>query len=208
MILMTSFEPFDGDTYNPSMDVVAFAEQELITRGHHVVSTVLPCAFDPAQHRVWELMERWKPALTVNVGVAAGRPNLTIERVAINLIDARIPDNHGNQPVDKPVVVDGPAAYFTRFPIKRAISALQAQGHTAEVSYSAGTYVCNHVMYSAAHALTRVNTNARSVFVHVPMPDADSRGERCARDGSALVTLAETGLTHTTDIPHSAGTLW
>ena len=135
----------------------------------------LPCVFGDSARVLAEALERFRPELVLCAGQAGGRARISLERVAINCDDARIPDNAGNQPVDEPVVQGGPAAYFTSLPVKAALAALTAEQIPAEVSQSAGTYVCNHVFYALMHAL-RLRPGTRGGFVHVPYADTQLAG--------------------------------
>ncbi len=168
-ILLTGFDAFGGATLNPSW----LAVKELHGRqilGHTVVAAQLPTVFDASLHELNALLKKHRPALVVCVGQAGGRAAMSLERVAINVNDAPIADNAGGQPVDTPVKQGAPAAYFTGLPIKAMLAKLQAQGVAAEVSQTAGTFVCNHVFYGLMHALAtrRELKHTRGGFVHVP----------------------------------------
>lgn len=163
-VLVTGFEPFGGGTVNPSWEAVkrlrdtwAGPETLLVER--------LPVEFAASSARLSSLVSEHSPDLVIATGLAAGRTAITPERVAINVDDARIPDNAGAQPIDEPIALDGPAAYFTGLPVKAIVAALAAEGIPAAVSQSAGTYVCNHVMYTLLHA------GVRGGFIHVPSSD-------------------------------------
>lgn len=165
-ILLTGFEPFGGEAMNPSSDV-ARALHGCQVAGHEVVALELPCEFARSLGVLEQALERWQPVLVLALGQAAGRSDLSIERVAINVDDARIPDNAGALPIDEPVAPDGPAAYFSTLPIKAIVAALRAVGLPASVSQSAGTYVCNHVFYGLQHRLA--GGGVRSGFMHLPL---------------------------------------
>lgn len=164
--LVTGFEPFGGDSVNPSFEVLARLPASL---GAFAIETrVLPCRFGDAIAVLQEGIARTRPEIVLGVGLAGGRSELSLERVAINVDDARIADNGGAQPVDRPIVPDGPAAYFATLPIKAAVAAMRDAGLPAAVSNSAGTFVCNHVFYGLMHlAATRFPT-IRAGFLHVP----------------------------------------
>jgi len=166
VVLLTGFEPFGGQAVNPSW----LAVQQLHGRriaGHRLVARWLPVAFGHSLKVLRALLRELKPAMVVAVGQAGGRAPLSLERVAINIDDARIPDNAGRQPVDVPVVADGPAAYFATLPIKAMREAIAAAGLPVEISQTAGTFVCNHVFYGLMHALRR-QRRVRAGFIHVP----------------------------------------
>jgi pyroglutamyl-peptidase len=174
VVLLTGFEPFGGDTRNPSwLAVQALHGREIA--GHRVVAACLPTAFGQSLTSLRALLQAHRPVLALSVGLAGGRTALSLERVAINVDDARIPDNLGAQPVDSPVVADGPAAYFSSLPIKAMLQALQHAGVPAEVSQTAGTFVCNHVFYGLMHALATQPElrDARGGFMHVPASGPD-----------------------------------
>ena len=164
-VLLTGFSPFAGETVNPSWQAVRALNDEVI-EGCRVVARELPTEFEGALRELRKMWRGTKPCIAIAVGLAGGRKGISLERVAINVIDARIPDNAGNQPIDVPVVRGGPAAYFSTLPIKAALAALQSAGIDAHVSQTAGTYVCNHVFYALMHAARR--KNIRAGFVHVP----------------------------------------
>lgn len=167
-VLVTGFDPFGGDTVNPSWMAVQCLHGRQIG-GHRIVGAQLPTVFGDALAALRELLAM-RPSLVVCLGQAAGRAALSLERIAINVNDARIPDNAGEQPVDTPVVAGGPAAYFTSLPIKSMLAALLDEGINAEVSQTAGTFVCNHIFYGLMHELaTRpALQRTRGGFIHVP----------------------------------------
>ena len=197
-VLLTGFDAFGGQALNPSWLAVQALHGGRIA-GHRVVAGQLPTAFGAAPTQLQALMQVHRPALVICVGQAGGRPALSLERVAINLIDARIADNAQAQPVDEPVMPGAPAAYFSTLPLKAMLAALQRDGIPAEVSQTAGTFVCNQVFYALMHALAtrRGWGRMRGGFIHVPwlpeqgtpsMPLADIvRGLRLAV-GVALTT--------------------
>jgi pyroglutamyl-peptidase len=165
-ILLSAFEPFGGDRVNPSLLIVRHLDGETIA-GARVVAVELPCVFHRALAVLDEALARTRPVLAVALGLAAGREGLSIERVAINVDDARIPDNAGAQPVDEPIAPGGPAAWFSTLPIKAMAAELNAAGVPTSVSQTAGTFVCNHVFYGLQQRLA--GTGVRSGFIHVPL---------------------------------------
>ena len=168
-VLLTGFDAFGGQAVNPSWLAVQALHGRRIA-GHRVVAAQLPTAFGTAPQQLQALMQVHRPALVICVGQAGGRPALSLERVAINLIDARIADNTMAQPVDEPVVAGAPAAYFSTLPLKAMLAALQREGLAAEVSQTAGTFVCNQVFYALMHQLAtrRGWRRVRGGFIHVP----------------------------------------
>lgn len=167
MILLTGFEPFGRDDVNPSWHAVRRARDILRAEGLDVEARELPCVFGDSAAALSEAMATTKPDLVICVGLAGGRARISLERVAINCDDARIPDNKGQKPVDEEVVPGGPAAYFSTLPIKAALRDLQIAGIKGEVSQSAGTYVCNHLFFALMHLLASTPT-IRGGFVHIP----------------------------------------
>ena len=177
-ILLTGFDAFGGAALNPSWLAVRALHGRRIL-GHTVVAAQLPTVFGASLHELNTLLNKHQPALVVCVGQAGGRKALSLERVAINVNDAPIADNAGGQPVDTPVKPGAPAAYFTSLPIKAMLAALQADGVAAEVSQTAGTFVCNHVFYGLMHALAtrRELKHTRGGFIHVPwLPEQGTPG--------------------------------
>lgn len=168
-VLLTGFDPFGGQPVNPSWLAVQALHGKQIA-GHMVVAAQLPTVFGESLRVLRQLISRHHPSLVICLGQAGGRGTISLERVAINLEDAPIADNAGACPVDEPVVAEGPAAYFTRLPIKAMLAALREAGLPADVSQTAGTFVCNHVFYGLMHDLaTRPELRqTRGGFIHVP----------------------------------------
>ncbi len=166
-VLLTGFEPFGGEAVNPSWQAASLAAADP-PPGFRVTAVRLECAFGTSLARLREAIERVDPDLVVCVGQAGGCPDVRVERVAINVDDARIPDNAGRRPVDEPIVPGGPAAYFSTLPIKACVAAVRAIGVPASVSQSAGTFVCNHVFYGLCHLIATERPALRGGFVHVP----------------------------------------
>jgi pyroglutamyl-peptidase len=174
MVLVTGFEPFGGETVNPSWLAARALDDETIA-GARVVARELPCVFGDAVRALEAHLDALAPSLVICTGQAGGREAITIERVAINVDDARIPDNAGKQPIDEPIVQGAPPAYFATLPIKAIVRALRAEGLPADVSQTAGTFVCNHVFYGLMHALA-AREGVRGGFVHVPfLPEQAAR---------------------------------
>ena len=171
-VLLTGFEPFDKDPLNPSWEVARALDgwQPAVRDGACTVRAVqLPCVFGDAIARLEQAVAQWQPTLVICLGLAGGRTEITPERVAINVDDARIPDNAGRQPVDTAVHAGGPAAYFSTLPIKAMVRNLREAGLPASVSNTAGTFVCNHVFYALMHRLARrAAPGVRGGFIHIP----------------------------------------
>ena len=165
-VLITGFEPFGGETVNPSWEVVKQLDGAIID-DCRVVARQLPCVFGESLSVLNAAIDALQPSVVLAVGQAGGRVDVTVERVAINVDDARIPDNHGRQPVDVAIVEGGPAAWFSTLPIKAMVAALRESGIPASVSQTAGTFVCNHVMYGVLHKLAD-NPEVKGGFIHIP----------------------------------------
>ncbi|QHF45896.1 pyroglutamyl-peptidase I [Pseudomonas sp. S35] len=165
-VLLTGFEPFDQDPVNPSWEAVRQLDGVQFAEDVQIVARRLPCAFATAPECLVQLISELRPAMVIATGLAPGRSEISLERVAININDARIPDNLGYQPIDTLVVADGPAAYFSTLPIKAMVKAVRESGVAASVSQTAGTFVCNQVFYRLQHLLA--GSQVRSGFIHVP----------------------------------------
>jgi pyroglutamyl-peptidase len=164
-VLLTGFDPFDGAAINPSWEAVRLLDG-WSGDGFRVVARELPCVFGRSAEALLDAVSDVRPDVVIAVGQAGGRPEISIERIAINVDDARIPCNAGLQPVDVPIVADGPAAYFTTLPIKAMAAAIRERGIRAGVSQTAGTFVCNHVFYALMHQLR--GRPVKAGFIHVP----------------------------------------
>ncbi|MBO4918891.1 MAG: pyroglutamyl-peptidase I [Erysipelotrichaceae bacterium] len=165
-ILLTGFEPFGGESINPAKEAVKLVKDEI--KGAQIVKCYVPVVFGKAIETVHEAMKKENPDAVLLIGQAGGRYEITPERVAINCDDGRIPDNEGNQPVDQPVMADGPAAYFSTLPIKKMVEYMKAANVPAAVSNTAGTYVCNHLMYGVLYYLDKEFPGTIGGFMHVP----------------------------------------
>lgn len=173
-VLLTGFDPFGGETTNPSWQAVAALHGQRIA-GHRVVAVQLPTTFKGSEKALRRALREHAPRRVIAVGQAGGRSQISLEQVAINLIDARIPDNEGRRPVDVPVIEEGPAAYFATLPLKAMLHALRAEGIPSGISFTAGTYVCNAVFYALMHSLRR-RPGVLAGFVHVPyLPEQAAR---------------------------------
>ena len=208
-VLLTGFAPFGGEATNPSWDAVRVLQGRRIA-AHRIETACLPVVFGDANEALRDAIARTSPTLVVCVGQAGGRAHVSLERIAINVDDARIPDNAGRQPVDTPVVARGPAAYFSTLPLKRLRATLQAAGIPVEVSQTAGTFVCNHVFYGLMHALKR-RPGVRGGFVHIPYspeqatahPGAPSLAVETVTE--AVQQIVRVSLNHTDDLAIAAG---
>ncbi len=165
-ILLTAFDPFGGEPVNPAQEAVAAVSDTVA--GAEIVKCVVPTVFGKSIDTVYAAMKKENPDVTFCIGQAGGRVGLTPERVAINLDDARIEDNEGNQPFDKVIREDGENAYFTSLPVKAMVNKIKEAGIPASVSYTAGTFVCNHLMYGVLYNISREFPNMKGGFMHVP----------------------------------------
>ncbi len=188
VVLVTGFEPFGGDARNPSWEVCERLPGSIA--GLRVEVQRVPCEFLTSIQIVAEAIERLRPALVICLGLAGGRTQLSVERVAINTDDARIADNAGARPIDEPIAPDGPPAYFATLPVKAMVAAMRKAGVPAEVSNSAGTYVCNHLMYGVLHFIAASGKKARAGFIHVPYAE-DQVLEKPGVPAMALATMVK-----------------
>ncbi|MPM37095.1 Pyrrolidone-carboxylate peptidase [bioreactor metagenome] len=186
-ILLTGFEPFENDPINPAWEIARALDGEIIA-GATVRGVELPCVFGDSIAALDQAIARYQPVLIVALGFAGNRSDITPERVAINLDDARIADNAGRQPVDTQVVEGGPAAYFSTLPIKAMTKAMLDVGVAASVSNTAGTFVCNHIFYAVMHRLAhQAAPGTRGGFIHVP-PLPDMQDKNPSNGGMDLAT--------------------
>lgn len=189
-VLITAFESFDGETVNPSWEAVKVFHQREIA-GARVVTSQLPCVFGLSLEQLYREIAQWQPDVVIAVGQAGGRADISVERVAVNINDARIADNRGNQPIDTSVIEKGPAAYFSTLPVKSLVQALHEAGVPASVSHTAGTFVCNHVMYGLLHFLHQQGDVMRGGFIHVPYsPEQATRHPGAPSMPTGMVTNA------------------
>lgn len=165
-ILVTGFDPFGGEKVNPALEAVKSLPSEI--HGAEIHWVEIPTVFYKAADVLETAIVRFQPDVVLCIGQAGGRASLTPERVAINQDDARIPDNQGNQPIDTPIRLDGQAAYFSTLPIKAMVQAIKEEGLPATVSNTAGTFVCNHLMYQALYLANKKFPHMRAGFMHIP----------------------------------------
>ena len=165
-ILVTGFQPFGGEKINPAWEAIRVLPDSIV--GSKVVKLQIPVVFGVGADVVSTAIDHINPDIVLCVGQAGGRAKITPEFVGINYRDARIPDNDGNQPHAQRIVEDGPDAYFATLPVRAMTEAMNESGIPAALSYTAGTYDCNDVMYSMLHVLATKYPNARGAFMHVP----------------------------------------
>ena len=165
-ILVTAFDPFGGERINPALEAVKLMRDQI--EGAEIVKLEIPTVFHKSIEKVKAAILSENPDVVLSIGQAGGRFEVTPERVAINVDDARIPDNEGNQPLNQPIFEDGEPAYFATLPVKAIVEAIQAEGLPASLSNSAGTFVCNHIMYGVLYHISKMGKPIRAGFIHVP----------------------------------------
>ena len=165
-VLITGFDPFGGESINPALEAVKMIPENI--EGAQVIKLEIPTVFRKSLEKIEEKIEEINPDVVISIGQAGGRFGVTPERVAINMDDARIEDNEGNQPIDILIYEDGESAYFSNLPIKAMVKEMVDNGIPASVSNTAGTFVCNHVMYGVLYLVNKKYKNIRAGFIHVP----------------------------------------
>lgn len=165
-LLLTAFDPFGGEKINPALEAVKLVKDKI--GDVEVVKQEVPTVFVKSVNTVKEAIEKEKPDVVLCIGQAGGRFDLTPEKVAINYDDARIKDNEGNQPLNQPIFEDGDTAYFSSLPVKAMVEEIKKAGIPASVSYTAGTFVCNHLMYGVLYTLNKYYPEIKGGFMHVP----------------------------------------
>lgn len=211
-VLLTGFESFDQERINPSYQVMRCLDGERIG-DYTVISHQLPCVFDEAIDVLIDRLEEIQPKIVICLGQAKGRAKISVERVAINIVDAPFPDNQGNRPIDVPIIPDGPVAYWSTLPIKAITTYLQQEGIPAGVSQTAGTYVCNQVFYGLMHWVLQQQQRIRAGFIHVPvLPEQVTASCGVASMPLALMVKGirlgiQAAIKHTKDLDIGAGAI-
>lgn len=165
-ILVTGFDPFGGETVNPAIETVKRLPDAIA--GAQIIKLEVPTVCHKSLRVIDEAIKAFDPDVVLSIGQAGGRPDITVERVGINVDDCRIPDNEGNRIIDEPIFAGGPDAYFVTLPIKAMVQKIRAKGIPASVSNTAGTFVCNHVTYGVCHLIALKYPGKRSGFIHIP----------------------------------------
>ena len=165
-VLITEFDPFGGENINPALEAVKLLPDNISDA--EVIKIEIPTVFRKSLEKINEEIEKYNPDIVISIGQAGGRFDITPERVAINLDDARIADNEGKQPIDISIYEDGEPAYFSNLPIKAMVNEIKEGGLPASVSNTAGTFVCNHVMYHLLYLVDKKYPNMKAGFIHVP----------------------------------------
>ena len=210
-VLVTGFDPFNNDSINPSWEAVSRLSSEIA--GAAIVKLQVPTVFHKSIWVIREAMDREQPDVVLSVGQAYGRGDITPERVGINLSDASFPDNEGYQPTDEPIFDNGADGYFSNLPIKAMVEGIRAKGIPASASTTAGTFVCNHVLYGIQYHIHRDFPNTRSGFIHIPCLPSQTVTMRgmpsmsLADDVIALEAAIEAIVTHNMDINAVGGSV-
>lgn len=188
-VLITGFEPFGGEKINPAWEAVKALPDTIA--GAEIIKMEIPTVFSKSVPAVEAGIRKHQPDVVISVGQAGGRSCITVEQVAINLADARIADNAGEQPVDESVQPDGPAAYFATIPAKEIVKNVRAHGIPCHISYTAGTYVCNYVMYRVLHLAAAGYPGIRAGFIHVPFAAEQAVDKPAGTPFMPLETIAK-----------------
>ena len=183
-ILVTGFDPFGGETVNPAYEAVKMLPEQIA--GAEIIKLEIPTVFSKSSVAVEEGIQKYNPDIVINVGQAGGRSHITIEQVAINLADARIPDNAGEQPLNEALQPDGDTAYFATVPIRAMVKHVQEHGLPCSISYTAGTYVCNCLMYNVLYMTQKKYPNIKAGFIHVPFATSQLIGKPATTPGMSL----------------------
>ncbi len=186
-ILITAFEPFGGETINPSMEVLRALPERIGAAS--IIKLELPTTFSGCLPPLEAALAAHRPEAVICLGQAGGDAMISVERVAINLDDASAPDNAGVQPKDQPIVPGGPAAYFSTLPVKDLVQAMRSADVAAGLSYSAGTYACNHVMYGLLYWQAQHMPTARGGFIHLPWLPQQAAGKAGSAASMALSVM-------------------
>ena len=188
-VLITGFDPFGGETINPAYEAVKLLPDEIA--GAKIIKKEIPTVFQKGPDAVYEEIQSSKPDYVLCIGQAGGRSQVTPEWVGINFRNARIADNEGNQPLQTSVVENGPEAYFTMLPVFRMVEKMKENGSPASVSYTAGTYVCNDVMYSVLHYCHTEFKGVKGGFMHVPFATEQTVNQPAGTPGMNLKDIAK-----------------
>lgn len=211
-ILITGFDPFGGDKINPAFEAVKRLPDQI--NGAEIIKMEIPTVFIKEGEVLRDCIQKHKPDVTICIGQAGGRSQITVEKVAINLMEARIADNEGQKPIGLPVCEDGENAYFSTLPVKTIVKKIKEQGIPASVSYTAGTFVCNDVMYRLLHMIRNEFPTMRGGFIHVPYLTEQVVNLPAGTPSMSVETITEalkcavaTAIDYENDIEESAGTI-
>lgn len=165
-ILVTGFDPFGGEPVNPALEAVKKLPDNIT--GAEIIKIEIPTVRIKSLEKIEKAVEEHNPDVILSIGQAGGRFDITVERIGINIDDFRIPDNEGNQVIDEPVFVDGESAYFSNLPVKAIVENIRNHKIPASVSNTAGTFVCNHVLYGVRYLIEKKYKGKKSGFIHIP----------------------------------------
>ncbi len=208
-VLVTGFDPFGGESINPALEAVKKLPDTI--GGAEIIKQEIPTVFERSIGVLEKAIKDHKPDVVLSVGQAGGRFDITVEKVAINLQDASIPDNDKKQPIDKKVFEDGENAYFATIPVKAIVESINKAGIPASISYSAGTYVCNNIMYAGLYLINKKYPHIRGGFIHVPFIPEQAVGKKntpsmaVADITKALKEAIKTIIKHKEDIDKAGG---
>ncbi|MCT1795960.1 pyroglutamyl-peptidase I [Helcococcus kunzii] len=192
-ILLTAFDPFGGEKVNPALEAVKMVEDEI--KGAEIVKLEIPTVFKEGPKTIFDKIEEINPDVVLSIGQAGGRSALTVEFVGINWADGRIADNEGNQPTGEKIFEDGETAYFTTLPVKGMVENIRKHEIPAHMSYTAGTFVCNDVLYSVLYYIDKHNKKIKSGFMHVPFA-ADQVVDKANGTPFMSLEMIAQGITH------------
>lgn len=188
-ILVTGFTPFGNETVNPAYEAVKLLPDTIA--GAEIVRLEIPTVFGTCDQVVEQAIAAHIPDVVLSVGQAGGRFDISVERIAINIADGRIPDNEGYQPIDLTICKDGENAYFATVPVKAMVEKIRGRGIPANVSYSAGSYVCNYLMYCVLHSAETQHPGLRAGFIHVPYMTSQAIGKPANTPTMSIQTISE-----------------
>ena len=188
-IVITGFDPFGGETVNPAYEAVKLLPDRVGDK--ELIKIKIPTAYRGGVKALEEAIDRYQPDVVLSIGQAGGAACIRVERVAVNLAEARIPDNDGYQPVDKFLREDGENAYFSTLPVKKMQQAIVQAGYPSVLSYSAGTYVCNAVMYNALYLAQKRYPSMKAGFIHVPYAPQQAIGKSTDTPSMPVTAIAE-----------------
>lgn len=175
-ILVTGFDPFGGESINPAIESVKLLPDTILNA--EIIKLEIPTVCGKSLTKIDEAITKHNPDVILSIGQAGGRPDITVERVGVNINDCSIPDNEGNQPCDEPIYADGPDAYFVNIPIKAMVEKMKENGIPASVSNTAGTFICNHVCYGVRYLTETKYPGKKSGFIHIPFMPSQCTNKR------------------------------
>ena len=210
-ILVTGFDPFGGEKINPAIESVKQLPDTIA--GAEIIKLEIPTVARKSLQRIDEAIKKYDPDIILSIGQAGGRSDITVERIGINIDDFRIADNEGNQIVDEPVFSDGEPAYFSTLPVKAMVENIRRTDIPASISYTAGTFVCNHVLYGVRYLIEKKYKGKKSGFIHIPFLPEQVVDKRNMPSMSletiilALISAIEAIVANVGDIKKSEGTV-